>query len=83
MIIDTEDIDVTNDEAILKDKKCVGYITSGGYAHHSKKSMALGYVPLELSKHETLLDVEINGNLYKAHVTDRPLYDANGGKMKS
>ena len=83
MTIDTEDIDVTNDEAILKDKKCVGYITSGGYAHHVKKSMALGYVPLELSKHNTALDIEINGKLYLANVTDRPLYDANGGKMKN
>ena len=83
MTIDTKDIDVTNDEAILKDNKCVGYITSGGYAHHVKKSMALGYVPVELSKHNTTLDVEINGKLYLAHVTDRPLYDANGGKMKN
>ena len=83
MTIDTKDIDVTNDEAILKDNKCVGYITSGGYAHHVQKSMALGYVPTELSKHDTDLQVEINGKLYKANVTDRPLYDANGGKMKS
>ena len=83
MTIDTKDIDVTNDEAILKDNKCIGYITSGGYAHHIKKSMALGYVPAELSKHDTTLDVEINGKLYAAHVTDKPLYDANGGKMKS
>ena len=83
MIVDTEDIDVTNDEAILKANKCVGYVTSGGYAHHVKKSMALGYVPIELSKHETTLEVEINGKLYLSHVTDRPLYDANGGKMKS
>ena len=83
MTIDTKDIDVTNDEAILKDSKCVGYITSGGYAHHIKKSMALGYVPTELSKHDTALEVEINAKLYKAKVTDKPLYDANGGKMKS
>ena len=83
MTIDTNNIDVTNDEAILKDKKCVGYITSGGYAHHVKKSMALGYVPPELSKHNSTLDVEINGKLYLAHVTDKPLYDANGGKMKN
>ena len=83
MVIDTKDIDVSNDEAILKDNKCVGYITSGGYAHHSKKSVALGYVPIELSKHKTRLDVEINGKLFKAHITDKPLYDANGGKMKS
>jgi len=83
MIIDTKDIDVTNDEAILKDNKCVGYVTSGGYAHHSKKSMALGYVPIELSKHQTALSIEINGKLFKAHITDKPLYDANGRKMKS
>ncbi len=83
MVIDTKDFDVTNDEAILKDNKCVGYITSGGYAHHIKKSVALGYVPVELSKHQTSLDVEINGKLFKAYITDKPLYDANGGKMKS
>ena len=83
MVVDTEDIDVSNDEAILKNQKCVGYITSGGYAHHVKKSMALGYVPPELSKHKTTLDVEINGKLYSAHVTDRPLYDANGEKMRT
>ena len=83
MINDTKDIDVTNDEAILKDNKCVGYVTSGGYAHHIKKSMALGYVPVELSKHQTSLSIEINGELFKAHITDKPLYDANGGKMKS
>ena len=83
MTVDTNNIDVTNDEAILKDNKCVGYVTSGGYAHHIKKSMALGYVPTNFSKHETILDIEINGIFYKAHVTDRPLYDANGGKMKS
>ena len=83
MIIDTKDIDVTNDEAILKDNKCVGYITSGGYAHHSKKSVALGYVPTELSGHQTSLEVEINGKLFKAHITNKPLYDVNGEKMKS
>tara|TARA_B100001250_G_C19756390_1_gene770290 strand:- start:412 stop:1611 length:1200 start_codon:yes stop_codon:yes gene_type:complete len=83
MTIDTKDIDVTNDEAILKDNKCVGYITSGGYAHHVKKSMALGYVPTELSKDKTNLQVEINGKLYTALVTAKPLYDANGGKMRS
>ena len=82
MVVDTDDIDVTNDEAILKDNQCVGHVTSGGYAHHVKKSIALGYVPANLSKHETILDIEINGKLYKSHVTDRPLYDANGEKMK-
>ena len=83
MIVDTEDIDVTNDEAILKDNKCIGYVTSGGYAHHVKKSMALGYLPSKLAKHNTAVDIEINGMLYSAKITEKPLYDHNGGRMKS
>ena len=27
-------------------------------------------------------EVEINGKLYQAYVTDKPLYDANGEKMR-
>ena len=49
----------------------------------AKKLYSLGYVPTELSKHDTVLEVEINGKIYKAKVTDRTLYDANGEKMKS
>ena len=45
--------------------------------------MALGYVPAELSKHDTNLEVEINGKLYTAYVKEKPLYDANGGRMRS
>ena len=75
MTIETKDIDVTGDEAIMKDGKCVGYITSGGYAHHVKKSMAMGYVPCDLAKDNSELEVEINGNLYKSKVQSEPLYD--------
>ncbi len=83
MTIETKDIDVTGDEAIMKDGKCVGYITSGGYAHHVKKSMAMGYVPCNLAKKNTELGVEINGNLYKSKVQSEPLYDPRGTKMRN
>jgi dimethylglycine dehydrogenase len=43
LTIDTA-IDVSLDEAILKDGNAVGYISSGGYAHHVGRSMAMGYV---------------------------------------
>ena len=82
MTIETKDIDVTLDEAIMKDEKCVGYITSGGYAHHVKKSMALAYVPNNLTKDQTELSVEINGKFYKANVQAKPLYDPDGKKMR-
>lgn len=82
MVVETDGIDVSNDEAILKDGVCVGYVTSGGFAHHVGKSMALGYVPPELAVDGTTLDVEINGTFYGAAVTAHPLYDANGSKMR-
>ena len=82
MIIDTVDIDVVNDEAIMKDGKCVGYISSGGFAHHIGKSMAMGYVPPELSQDGTSLEVEINGEFYPATVVANPQYDPKGEKMR-
>lgn len=83
LTIDTDDIDVSNDEAILKDGECIGYVTSGGFAHTLQRSMALGYVPSELAKADTALEVEINGKMYAARVVDKPLYDPGGDKMRA
>ena len=82
MIVETTDIDVSNDEAILKDGQCVGYVTSGGYAHHVQQSMAMGYVPTELAVEGTELSVEIMGELYTARVVSQPLYDPSGDRMR-
>jgi len=82
MTIDTTDIDVCNDEAILKDGECVGYVTSGGYAHHVGQSMALGYVPAELAVDGAELEVEINGEMYAATIIGKPLYDSAGERMR-
>ncbi len=83
MIIDTRDIDVVNDEAIMKDGNCVGYISSGGFAHHIGKSMAMGYVPPKYSQDGTSLEVEINGEFYPVTVVASPQYDPEGAKMRS
>ena len=45
--------------------------------------MAMGYVPNDLAMNGTELNVEINGNLYKAKVQLEPLYDPRGTKMRS
>ena len=83
MVVDTLDIDVINDEAIMEDHKCVGYVTSGGYAHHVQKSIAMGYLPIEIAKKNTGLEIEINGKYYSASVIKEPLYDPSGSKMRS
>ena len=82
MTIDVDGIDVSGDEAILKDGKAVGYISSGGYAHRVKRSMAMGYVKHENAAPGTALQVEILGEMYSAQVLGAPIYDPNGENMR-
>ena len=81
--LELEVIDVSNDEAILHEGVAVGYISSGGFAHHIGRSMAMGYVPRELSAGGQRLEVEVLGQMYRAEVQSAPLYDPEGLKMRS
>jgi len=83
LIIETEDIDVTNNEAVVKDGTSIGYITSGGFAHHVKKSIAYSYLDEEILKTKEKFQVEINGNFYNSTIIEKPLYDPLGTKMRS
>ena len=82
LVVDAEDVDCHADEAIFHDGTCVGFVTSGGFAHHSEKSVAMGYVPRDLARAGEAFEVEILGNLYPAQLQDRPLYDPDGTKMR-
>ncbi len=76
-------MDVSADEAILHEGEAVGYVSSGGFAHHVGKSVAMGYVPSELAKDGQKLDVEILGTFYPARIIAQPLYDPDGIRMRS
>ena len=82
LTVDTP-MDVTLDEAVLVNDVAVGYITSGGYAHHVGESMAMAYVAAEHAAAGTVVKVEIMGEMYPAEVQGAPLYDPNGGRMRS
>ena len=83
LVITSTDIDVSNDEAVLVGDKAVGYVSSGGYAHGVGKSVAFAYLPAELAKAGTRVDVEINGTRFVAEVQGAPLYDPRGRHMRS
>ena len=80
--IDVDGIDVSGDEAVLCDGAAVGYISSGGYAHHVGRSMAMGYVAVIHAGAGTMLEIEILGQMYPAEVRGEPLYDPGGMKMR-
>ncbi len=83
LVIDVDGIDVSGDEAILLDGVAIGYVSSGGYAHHVQKSIAMGYVRAEHAGAGTKLEVEILGQMYSALVQSAPLYDTNGANMRA
>jgi len=82
LIMETDDIDVSHDEAIFHDGDCVGYVTSGGFAHHIGQSIALGYVPADLARDGEVFEIELLGEMKPAKLTATALYDADGGHMR-
>jgi len=82
-VVETDDIDAHGNEAILHNGECVGYVTSGGYGHRVGKSIALGYVPSDLVSDDVAFEIELLGERKPATIVMNPLYDADGGRMRS
>ena len=61
----------------------VGWVTSGGYAHHSEKSIAMGYVPAVHATSDGPWEIEVVGVMRSAtRLTEAP-FDPSGARMRS
>ena len=85
LVIDDSGIDVSGDEAVWHGNAVVGWVTSGGFAHCSDKSVALAYVPADRAGDEGVgaFQVEILGDRPPATIAPRPLFDPDGTRMRS
>jgi dimethylglycine dehydrogenase len=82
LVVDAADTDANRDEPIFHDGSCVGFVTSGGFAHYTKTSIAMGYVPAELAKPGAEFQVEILGEFRRARLQPEPLHDPKGLRMR-
>jgi len=82
MVVEAEDADAWGYNPIFSGDQQVGMTSSGGYGHRLEKSIALGYIPPELAKPGTELQVEILGEKRPATVVAMPLYDPKNDRMK-
>ncbi len=80
--VDAHDADAIGDEPVWHDGKVVGWITSGGYAHGSGTSVAMGYVPKELAGADSGFEIEIIGERRRATPIREPLFDPKGERMR-
>jgi dimethylglycine dehydrogenase len=84
--IDVDGADALGDEPIWHDGEVVGWVTSGGYAHWSEASCALGYLPSTLADAATRsggFEVEVLGVRRAATRLDEPLFDPSGARLRS
>ena len=72
-VVDVEDTDVNADEPIWQGDKLVGFVTSGGYAHWAKKSVAIGFVPPDMIVDGADFEIEILGEKRPAKIITKPL----------
>jgi dimethylglycine dehydrogenase len=80
--VDARDADAVAWEPIWHDGAVVGYVTSGGYSHYARKSIAFGFLPLELIEEGRQVEIEILGDLIPARLYTRPLFDPDNEYLR-
>ncbi|MGR3271914.1 FAD-dependent oxidoreductase [Thalassococcus profundi] len=80
--VDALDTDVHGYEPVWIDGAVQGFCTSGGYAHHSGKSIAQALIPRRLDDADLTAEIEILGEMRPARRLATPLFDADGARMR-
>ncbi len=81
-VVEAADADAVAWEPIWKDGAVVGYVTSGGYAHHVEKSVALGFVPTAMIAEGATFEIELLGEMRKATLFRQPLFDPRAERLR-
>lgn len=82
-VLEARDADVIGDEPIYLDGVVRGWVTSGGYAHTSGVSVAMGYVSKEIADRSDGWSIELLGEILPARLQANPLFDANGQRIRT
>ncbi len=80
--VDADDADVWADEPIWLDGRVAGFVTSGGYAHYSKQSVAFGFLPTAAIEEGLAVEIEILGQRRPAKLYSSPLFDPEARRMR-
>jgi dimethylglycine dehydrogenase len=81
-VVEAADADVVGYEPIWHGGEVAGFCTSGGYAHHVQKSVALGFLPVGLIEDGRAVEIEILGEMRPARLVTAPLFDADNSRMR-
>ena len=75
-----------HNEAVVRDGRIVGTVTSGNYGHHLGGAIGLGYVPCMGESEADVLtsayEIEIAGTRVKAEASLAPMYDPKAERVR-
>jgi len=71
-----------SNEPVRTDGEVVARVTSGGQGYTVRRSIAYAYLPLELARVGTQVEVEVFGEWVPAEVAAEPLWDPAGQRIR-
>jgi 4-methylaminobutanoate oxidase (formaldehyde-forming) len=71
------------EEPVRVDGRVVGRVTSGGYGYTVARSIAYAYLPPEASGIGQRVEVDLFGTWVGGEVTEEPLYDPKGARIRA
>ena len=81
-VVEAKDADAIGDEPIRYEGEVKGWVTSGGYAHASGVSVAMGYVAKEIADKQYGWSIDILGETLPAAPQIEPLFDPSAERMR-
>jgi dimethylglycine dehydrogenase len=83
LVVAADTADAPFCSSVFKDGERVGIVTSGGYGHRLRQSIALAYVRADLSQEGTVLEIDILGRRFEATVKHEPIYDPQNLRLRA
>jgi dimethylglycine dehydrogenase len=77
------DSDVHGGEPVIAGGRVVGVTTSGGYGHHTGKSLGFAYVEPELAAPGSAFEIDLLGVPHAAKVLAEPAYDPKNERLRA
>ncbi len=81
--IESGSCDMHGGEPVLVDGRTIGVTTSGGYAHHSAKSLGFAYVEPAFATPGSTFAIDVLGQPRTASVLAEPVYDPGNARLRA